>query len=219
MQSGISQTQISSSQIVGDLTKISKFVIVDLRDPQEYEKFHIKEAINMPYYNISRDKYPNEVYLIKNHMDKMIIAYSYDERNSIPHCQLIFQKGFDNIYMLSGGIEEFIKANPDYCDGTDITKIKFELQEKERIEKEKMNKPRYKSTVVGVKSSSTTNVINNKNKYTVIDREADEINKLNMGLNKMGINNQNQSVRGSTKSTISETESLNTLKKNLGYPK
>lgn len=33
----------------------------------------------------------------------MIIIYHLDEKNSIPFGQLLFEKGFNNIYLLTGG--------------------------------------------------------------------------------------------------------------------
>jgi centrosomal protein CEP41 len=38
------------------ITSETKFILLDLRDEDEYKKFHIKEAINFPAPNISRDK-------------------------------------------------------------------------------------------------------------------------------------------------------------------
>lgn len=90
----------------------------------------------MPFYNISRDKYPHEMYMMKNHLDKMIICYHNDERNSITNCQLLFQKGFDNIYMLTGGLEEFVKNHTDFCEGPGLAKIRISLKEKEIKEKD-----------------------------------------------------------------------------------
>ena len=40
----------------------------------------------------------------------MIIIYHNDERNSTNYAQLLSQKGFDNVYLLSGGIEDFISV-------------------------------------------------------------------------------------------------------------
>jgi hypothetical protein len=63
----------------------------------------------------------------------MIIVYHKDERSSIPHAQLLVQKGFDNVYLLTGGIEEFAQTNPDKCEGPGTTTLiaaKFEVDKK-----------------------------------------------------------------------------------------
>lgn len=38
------------------ITSETKFILLDLRDEEEYKQFHIKEAISFPAPNISRDK-------------------------------------------------------------------------------------------------------------------------------------------------------------------
>ena len=39
----------------------------------------------------------------------MIIVYSLDERRGVEAAQKFSQKGFDNIFFISGGIEEFTR--------------------------------------------------------------------------------------------------------------
>lgn len=38
------------------ITAETKFILLDMRDEEEYKDFHIREAINFPAPNISRDK-------------------------------------------------------------------------------------------------------------------------------------------------------------------
>lgn len=181
-------------------------MIVDLREPVEYDEFHIKEAINMPYFNISRDKYPNEVYLIKNQMDKMIIAYGFDERNSVSHCQLLFQKGFDNIYMLSGGIEEFVKAHPNYCEGVGLAKVIHEMNQ--------------------LKSKSTKQVLNENNITGGSLMKSDKNSKLSNNTSSQIVNKQmpTNSINGDKQSVTrglgnkivnKENDEFDNLKRNL----
>lgn len=174
---------------------------MDLREPNEYEECHIKEAINMPYFNISRDKYPNEVYMIKNQMDKMVIAYGYDERNSVTHCQLLFQKGFDNIYMLTGGLEEFVKAHPTYCEGVGLAKIIHEM-EQERLKSLKTTNGNKKTdNSVTVTSNMKSNVVSNSNnnKQTAISVNG----------NKSTVSNKNFGT------SVKEIDEFDMLKRNL----
>lgn len=105
--------------------------MLDLREKPDYDNFHIKEAMSFPGPNISRDKFPPEIFSFvslviiwqKNKEDKLIIIYSSDEKSSITYAQLLTQKGYDNIYMLSGGIEEFVKVYPEKCDGTMVQQL------------------------------------------------------------------------------------------------
>ncbi len=184
-------TVTSSTQILGDLSKITKFCIIDLRDTEEYDDYHIKDSLNMPYFNISRDKFPQDMYLMKNKEDKMIICYALDERTSTTHCQLLFQKGFDNIYLLTGGIEEFVKKYPDLCEGKGMSRILIELKKAEEKEEKNNSKTRYKTTTI--------------------------LNKINTGTNE---NSQNiVSCKVSTVSGVSgitQKSSISALKKDLG---
>lgn len=127
----------------------------------------------MPFYNISRDKYPHEMYMMKNHLDKMIICYHNDERNSITNCQLLFQKGFDNIYMLTGGLEDFVNKYTDYCEGPGLAKIRISLKEKEIKEKDgkkvskKIEDNKFIDTSKSVKSGITNSNLTVKSQSNV----------------------------------------------------
>lgn len=63
------------------ITAETKFILLDLRDEEDYKKFHIKEAISFPAPNIVRDKVFSQLLRFKNHPDKIIVIYMNDERN------------------------------------------------------------------------------------------------------------------------------------------
>ena len=48
------------------ITANTTFLLLDLRDPDEYTNWHIKESINFPAANIARDKTIPELYRFKN---------------------------------------------------------------------------------------------------------------------------------------------------------
>ena len=62
------------------ITDQTTFLLLDLRDPEEYEFWRIKESLNFPAANIARDKIIPELYRFKNKADKLIIVYMGDER-------------------------------------------------------------------------------------------------------------------------------------------
>ena len=104
-----------ATEMLGNLSDID-FIILDLREAGDYERIHLKEAISFPAVNISRDKFTHQLIMMKNKPEKMIILYHNDERNGIPYANNFFQKGYDNVYFLSGGIEEFAKNYPEYLE-------------------------------------------------------------------------------------------------------
>lgn len=120
-----------ATDMLGDLSEID-FVILDLREQCDYDNYHIKEAISYPGTFISRDKFLNQMIMMKNKESKMIIVYHNDERNGTPYAGLLFQKGYDNIYFLSGGIEDFVKRYPEFVEGP-----QREILIQRKIEREK----------------------------------------------------------------------------------
>lgn len=136
------QTSITAvtyaTDMLGDLAEID-FLILDLREQTDYDSYHIKEALFYPGTYISRDKFLSQMVTMKNKEGKMIIVYHNDERNGIPYAGLLFQKGYDNIYFLSGGIEEFVKKYPEYVEGP-----QREVLIQRKIDREKAEESKYK---------------------------------------------------------------------------
>ena len=62
------------------ITDETSFLLLDLRDPEDYDFWRIKEAINYPAANIARDKMIPELFRFKNKTNKLIIVYMADER-------------------------------------------------------------------------------------------------------------------------------------------
>lgn len=44
----------------------------------------------------------------------------HDERNGTHYAKLLHEKGFDNVYLISGGIEGFLESHYDLVEGTDV---------------------------------------------------------------------------------------------------
>ena len=84
MRSGVSVgTAVTYATDMLGITANTTFLLLDLRDPDEYTTWHIKEAINFPAANIARDKTIPELYRFKNAQDKLIICYMNDERQGV----------------------------------------------------------------------------------------------------------------------------------------
>jgi len=124
-----------ATQMLGNLSDIS-FVLLDLRDKDDFDRAHIKEAKSFPGQNISRDKFPLEVVNLKNKDSKLIVIYHVDERNSTPYAQLLSQKGFENVFLLSGGIEDFVNKFPEKCEGTEVQKYINMIKQNQLLKKD-----------------------------------------------------------------------------------
>lgn len=102
------------------ITAETKFILLDLRDADEYKRFHIREAISFPAPNISRDKTFAQLLRFKNQRDKIIAVYTSDERSGTHCAKLLFEKGFDNVYLLSGGIDGFLQKHYELVEGDSV---------------------------------------------------------------------------------------------------
>jgi len=112
-----SVTAATDNIVLGD---ISEFLLLDLRDAEDYELYHIKESINYPAPNLGRDKMIPELYKFKNSPGKLIVVYHLDERSGIPHANSMAQKGYENVYLLNGGVEAFLEAFPEAVEGKKV---------------------------------------------------------------------------------------------------
>lgn len=108
------------------ITQNTKFLLLDMRDPEDYQLYHIKEAINYPAPNIGRDKIIPELFRFKNQPDKLIIIYMSDERKGTAVAQVFFEKGYENVYLLSGGIEQFTEEFHELVEGKSVPTPKKE---------------------------------------------------------------------------------------------
>ena len=47
----------------------------------------------------------------------------YDERSGTHYAKILFEKGFDNVYLLSGGIEKFYENHHELVEGTELPPV------------------------------------------------------------------------------------------------
>ena len=67
MRTGVSQaTAVTYATEMIGITANTSFLLLDLREPEEYNLWRIKESINFPAPNIARDRMIPELYRFKN---------------------------------------------------------------------------------------------------------------------------------------------------------
>jgi centrosomal protein CEP41 len=121
VRTGVSQaTAITYATEMIGITANTSFLLLDLREADEYNLWRIKESVNFPAPNIARDKMIPDLYRFKNQQDKLIVVYMFDERQGTQYAQMFTEKGFDNLYLLSGGCEEFLEKFSDLCEGRQV---------------------------------------------------------------------------------------------------
>lgn len=89
--------------------RVNVYQLIDLRTPPEYQKSHVKGAINIPAKNVLDMEY----YDILNQDEKINVLYCRDKNQAINIYMILKQLGFKNIKVALGGydyINEFIIA-------------------------------------------------------------------------------------------------------------
>ena len=72
---------------------------------------------------LNQDKTIPELFRFKNKEGKMIIVYVNDERNGIIVGQTMVDRGYENTYLLTGGIDKFIEDYSSLIEGKNIPKL------------------------------------------------------------------------------------------------
>ena len=63
---------------------------------------------------LNRDKYIPEITQFRNKADKLIVVYDDDERQAAATATSFVQKGFDNIFLLTNGMNSFIMHHEEH---------------------------------------------------------------------------------------------------------
>lgn len=90
--------QIESAEELIDNTK--EIIIIDVRDTDEYEKNHIRNAINIPY-----DQLEQHIDELMPYQDKPIIIYCQGGKRSKMAGEKLEQLGFTKIYVIEDKME------------------------------------------------------------------------------------------------------------------
>lgn len=83
------------------------YLLLDVRDRDQYQTCHIISAHSFPVAFLSRtmNPYTKEVLQYKNAPGKIIIVYDEDERVASLAATTMCQRGFENLFLLSGGLK------------------------------------------------------------------------------------------------------------------
>ena len=93
--------EISYEELKEILKENNDIKIVDIRSPQEFEEKRIMHAINIPLYDLNK----KADFLLSN-KDMLIVLYCGCGIRSKKAYKILEEKGYTNLYSLSGGIEE-----------------------------------------------------------------------------------------------------------------
>ncbi|XP_070764091.1 centrosomal protein of 41 kDa [Enoplosus armatus] len=91
------------------------YLLLDVRDRDQYDRCHIISAHSFPVAMLSRtmNPYTREVLEYKNAAGKIIIVYDEDERIASQAATTMCERGFENLFMLSGGLKVIAQKLPE----------------------------------------------------------------------------------------------------------
>ncbi|XP_053911989.1 centrosomal protein of 41 kDa isoform X2 [Cuculus canorus] len=91
------------------------FLLLDVRDRDAYDQCHIVGAYSYPIAMLSRtmNPYTNSILEYKNAHGKIIIVYDNDERLASQAATTMCERGFENLFMLSGGLKVLAQKFPE----------------------------------------------------------------------------------------------------------
>jgi len=110
-----SVVSVVSSDATVDETR--DLVLLDLREPEEFEKCRLPLAVNYPATKINRDQFCPELQRCRRDPSKLLVVYHADDASTAGVATLLVQKGWENVHALSGGFEEMADSYPEVLDG------------------------------------------------------------------------------------------------------
>ncbi|XP_034263001.1 centrosomal protein of 41 kDa isoform X1 [Pantherophis guttatus] len=91
------------------------YLLLDVRERDAYDQCHLVGAHSYPIATLSRtmNPYTNSILEYKNAHGKIIILYDDDERVASQAASTMCERGFENLFMLSGGLRVIAQKIPE----------------------------------------------------------------------------------------------------------
>lgn len=98
-----------------------EMLILDVRDREDYEFCHIQGALHYPASKLGHAMNPftAEILAFRNKENKVIVLYDLEEEVVVGRkvANIFFEKGCDNVVIISGGLREFVQSHSAYIVG------------------------------------------------------------------------------------------------------
>jgi centrosomal protein CEP41 len=94
-------------------------LILDVRMSSDFEACHLKHATCYPENLLRMDKISPDLYSFKSAggSQRRLVVYDEDDRLTVRAATLLVEKGFENVYALSGGFEEAVLKCTEAVEG------------------------------------------------------------------------------------------------------
>lgn len=88
------------------------YLILDARSQGEFQAGHLLQAYSFPHTDLLRDRLHPKIYEFRNKGDALIIVYCDNEQTSRTACKMMVDRGIDNVFLLTGGLNDFVQVSP-----------------------------------------------------------------------------------------------------------
>ncbi|PAA54539.1 hypothetical protein BOX15_Mlig025755g1, partial [Macrostomum lignano] len=91
------------------------YLLLDVREREEYERCRIIGAVSYPYTMLSRAQNYEipQMLACRNRPGRIVLIYDEDEKIAPRVATTLVQRGYDNLFMLSGGLRVAVKLFPE----------------------------------------------------------------------------------------------------------
>ena len=86
----------------------SDYVLIDVRTPEEYDLGHIPNALNYDFYS---ETFQTKILTLSK--NESVILYCRTKNRSNKTAKILREKGFKEIFVIEGGITEWVKNGND----------------------------------------------------------------------------------------------------------
>nr|CCA16959.1 sporangia induced conserved hypothetical protein [Albugo laibachii Nc14] len=106
------------------------YLILDTRSKEEFASNRLQRAQSFPSSFVCRDYVLPQMQKFKNQENYLIILYDLEDTTVAQTAHVLVQRGFDNIYVLTGGILEYADSHPEHLEGIPFPKRAVDPQKK-----------------------------------------------------------------------------------------
>jgi centrosomal protein CEP41 len=98
-------------RLLAEETPEVRVVLLDVRPADEYEACHLDQAESWPASMLSRTVNPFSASMFhgKNQPGVCLVLYDYEEKIVAPTARTLFERGFDNVVVLTGGLQRWVE--------------------------------------------------------------------------------------------------------------
>lgn len=106
------------------------YLVLDTRTKEDFAINRIHRSKNYPATFLNRDVLLPEMHQFKNREANLIVLYDFDDSAVAQTAHTLVQRGFDNVYVLTGGISTYADEFPDHIEGTPFPPKPVDLTKK-----------------------------------------------------------------------------------------